>query len=257
MHTNRKRVLFYSFFLFFIMACRTWGCSRPQNVLTAEGPAVSGNFKCQSFIQLAADSPSGGFVCTLVCPTGVHTFDLYDKEINEFVTMTLPQVQAQYCPGGAPASNSTAPTEEPTQEPTEEPAPPTEAATDPAPLSPYLTGNFTTCDNEARYVNFSIAENAPPYDPATFKLLFNGYEANCAPAANNPGILTCNYPPVSYDPPAGIQVFIGEELVNEFDFNGGSICNPVQPPNTNDNNDNEGEQQPAPTEEPIPTEPTD
>ena len=97
-------------------------------------------------------------------------------------------------------------------------------------MNPYLTGNFTTCDNAARYVNFSIAENAPAYDPATFKMLFNGYEAKCAPAPNNPAILTCNYPPVSYNPPAGIQVFIGEELVNEFDFNGGKICDPIISP---------------------------
>lgn len=137
-----------------------------------------------------------------------------------------------------------------TEAPTEEPAP-TEAPTDPAPLKPFLTGNFTTCDNEARYVNFSIAEDAPPYDPATFKLLFNGYEAKCAPAANNPGILTCNYPPVSYDPPAGIQVFIGEELVNEFDFNGGKICDPAPQPNT-DTEATEEPNNPAPTEEPTP-----
>lgn len=258
MHTNRKKVLFYSFFLFFIMACRTWGCSRPQNVLTAEGPAVAGNFKCQSFIQLAADSPTEGFVCTLVCPTGVHTFDLYDKEINEFVTMTLPQVQAQYCPGGAPSSNSTVPTEEPTQEPTEEPAS-TEAPTDPAPLKPYLTGTFTTCDNEARYVNFTIADPAAPFDPATHKVLFNGVEATCTRAASAFDVLTCIYPPAPNGPPAGIQVFIGEELVNEFDFNGGKICDPAPQPNT-DTEATEEPNNPAPAEppatEPAPTEDT-
>jgi hypothetical protein len=159
-------------------------------------------------------------------------------------------------------SNDVSPTEPPTEEPTEEPAA-TEPPTDPAPLNPYLAGTFTTCDNAAHYVNFSIAENAPAYDPATFKLLFNGYEANCAPAANNPNILTCNYPPVSYDPPAGIQVYIGEELVNEFDFNGGPICDPIIP------QDNSGgpvqppvsggsvsaTETPVATEEPIPTEP--
>ena len=142
----------------------------------------------------------------------------------------------------------------PTEPPTDEPvAPPTEPPVDPAPLKPYLTGTFTTCDNAARYVNFSIAENAPPYDPATFKLLFNGEQANCAPAPNNPKILTCNYPPVSYNPPAGIQVFIGEELVNEFDFNGGPICDPAPVPPSNDNNDDV--EPPAPTEPPVPTEP--
>ncbi|MFN8382090.1 MAG: hypothetical protein U0V02_09130 [Anaerolineales bacterium] len=151
-----------------------------------------------------------------------------------------------------PSLNEVSATEPPTEEPT---APPTEPPTDPAPLNPYLTGAFTTCDNTARYVNFTIAENAPAYDPATFKLLFNGYEANCAPAANNPKILTCNYPPVSYNPPAGIQVYIGEELVNEFDFNGGKICNPVIPPsndnNDNNSNDNNSVEPPAPTEPPV------
>lgn len=148
------------------------------------------------------------------------------------------------------SSSSAAATATPTEEPT---APPTEPPTDPAPLNPYLTGTFTACDNAARYVNFSIAENAPAYDPATFKLLFNGEEANCAPAPNNPSILTCNYPPVSYNPPAGIQVFIGEELVNEFDFNGGPICDPAPVPPSNDNNDDV--EPPAPTEPPVPTEP--
>ena len=147
--------------------------------------------------------------------------------------------------------NDVPPTEAPTEPPTEEPAP-TDAPTDPAPLNPYLTGAFTTCDNVAGYVNFTIAENAPAYDPATFKVTFNGYPVNCAPAANNPSVFTCNYPPPSYAPPAGVQVFIGEELVNEFDFNGGKICNPVTQPNSNDNNDNEEEgQQPASTEEPT------
>jgi hypothetical protein len=138
-----------------------------------------------------------------------------------------------------------------TEEPTEAPAL-TEAPTDPAPLKPFLTEAFTTCDNEARYVNFTIAEDAPAYDPATFKVTFNGYPVNCAPAANNSSVLTCNYPPPSYAPPAGVQVFIGEELGNEFDFNGGSICNPAPQPNTDTT---EEEQQPAATE-PAPTEDT-
>lgn len=135
-----------------------------------------------------------------------------------------------------------------TEPPTEEPAA-AEPPVDPAPLKPYLTGNFTTCDNAARYVNFTIADDAPAYDPATFKMLFNGYPVSCAPAANNPKILTCNYPPVSYNPPAGIQVFIGEELVNEFDFNGGKICDAPIPPSNDNNND------PAPTEPPATEDP--
>ncbi|MBK6793030.1 MAG: hypothetical protein IPG80_10950 [Anaerolineales bacterium] len=146
-----------------------------------------------------------------------------------------------------------APTEPPTEAPTEASAS-TEAPTDPAPLKPYLTGAFTACDNTAGYVNFSIAENAPAYDPATFKVTFNGYPVNCAPAANNPSVLTCNYPPPSYAPPAGVQVFIGEELVNEFDFNGGAICDSAPQPNNPGSEDPQLEQ-PASTE-PAATEPS-
>ena len=134
-------------------------------------------------------------------------------------------------------SDSEVPTEEPTEEP--------------APLKPFLTETFTTCDNAAGYVNFSIAENAPAYDPATFKVTFNGYPVSCAPASNNPGVLTCNYPPPSYAPPAGVQVFIGEELVNEFDFNGGAICDPASQPNNPDPDPTEDPNNPAaPTEDP-------
>ena len=132
--------------------------------------------------------------------------------------------------------------EAPTEEPAEASALPTE---EPAPLKPFLTEEFTSCDNVAGYVNFTIAEDAPAYDPATLKVTFNGYPVSCEPAANNSGILTCKYPPVSYAPPAGVQVFIGEELVNEFDFNGGKICDPAPQPNNNTD--------PDPTEEPAPT----
>lgn len=131
------------------------------------------------------------------------------------------------------------------EEPTEEPAS-TEPPPAPAPLNPYLAGTFTTCDNAARYVNFTIAEDAPAYDPATFKFLFNGQEANCAPAPNNPKVLTCNYPPSPYGPPAIIEVFIGEERVNEFKFDGGAICDPAPIPPSNDNDD-----EPTPTEPPT------
>ena len=164
--------------------------------------------------------------------------DLGEFDFPQGTTTLISTFGAAEC--SVTQSDSAAPTEPPTEEPTEEPAA-TEPPADPIPLNPYLTGTFTTCDNAARYVNFSIAENAPPYDPATFKVLFNGHEAKCAPVSDS--IFTCNYPPVSYDPPAGIQVFIGEELVNEFDFNGGKICDPVQPPTE------EPAIEPAPTED--------
>lgn len=132
------------------------------------------------------------------------------------------------------------------EEPTEEPAS-TEPPAAPAPLNPYLAGTFTTCDNVARYVNFTIAENAPAYDPAVTTVLFNGQPATCTPAASS-RVLTCIYPPAPYGPPAIIEVFIGEERVNEFKFDGGSICDPIPVPQNN-GSDN----QPAPTEPPVPT----
>ena len=249
MQTRTKRTLIYSFFLLFIMACRTWGCNNSETVKTADDTSgFSDDFRCHRFIQIAADLPLNGFACTLACPTGTHTFDLYDKEPKDFFTMTISEIQAQYCPGGAPAQLSGSDAQ-PTEPPTEEPAA-IEPPTDPAPLNPFLTEEFTTCDNKARYVNFSIAENAPPYDPATFKVTFNGYPVNCALAANNPGIFTCNYPPVSYEPPAGVQVFIGEELVNEFDFNGGEICDPAPQPKIIEPEPTEEPVNPAPTEDP-------
>lgn len=186
---------------------------------------------------------NAAYVCQ--CPSNAALLKEYGLEtLQDMNTDTLAQL---VCTSpNVPNTNGAAPTEPPTEEPAATEEPPT----NPAPLPPFLTGNFSTCDNSARYVNFSIAENAPPYDPTTFKLLFNGYEAKCAPAANNPGILTCNYPPVSYDPPAGIQVFIGEELVNEFDFNGGEICDPVPQPKTNTEEPTEEPSNPAPTEDP-------
>ncbi|MBI2334091.1 MAG: hypothetical protein HYU84_18345 [Chloroflexi bacterium] len=160
--------------------------------------------------------------------------------------MKFEQVQAQYCPAPDSSSSSIVPTEPPTEEPA-----PTDAPTDPAPLKPYLTGNFTTCDNLARYVNFTIAEDAPAYDPATFKVLFNDQVAKCAPASNNPKILSCSYPPAPYGPPAYIQVLIGEELVNDFKFDGGSICDPEQVPDASGTEDPNSGTGPAATEPPT------
>jgi hypothetical protein len=139
-----------------------------------------------------------------------------------------------------------------TEPPTEAPAP-TEPPTDPAPLKPLLTGNFTTCDNVARYVNFTLADDAPPYDPAHVQVLFNDQPATCTPAASNSKILSCNYPPAPYGPPATIQVLIDGQSVNEFNFDGGTICDPVPAPNpagTEDPNDSAPPTE-APTEDPF------
>ena len=167
------------------------------------------------------------------------------------------QLESQVCGNIALTDGeSIQPTEPPTEElapaepPTEEPAP-TDPPAEPTPVKPFLTGAFTTCNNVAGYVNFTIADDAPAYDPATFKVTFNNYPVSCAPAANNPKVFTCKYPPASYAPPAGVQVIIGEELVNEFDFNAGPICDPApQPNNPNPTEDPNNTNPAAPTEDP-------
>lgn len=254
MRVHRKKLLYYSFFLFFIMACRTYACSAPQLATTSDNTADSVFFTCQRFAHLGEGPGTSGNTCTIPCPDGSnHTFDIFG-DVTIFASMTLGEAQAQYCPGGAsvqPASNEP----QPTEEPTEVSAPPTDAPTEAAPVKPFLTGSFTTCDNAAGYVNFSIAEGAPAYDPASFKLVFNGQVAKCAPASNNSSVLTCNYPPAPYGPPAYIQVYIGDQLVNDFKFPGGEICNVVQPPNNNNTESTEESQSPSSTE-PAPTEDT-
>lgn len=254
MRVHRKKLLYYSFFLFFIMACRTYACSAPQLATTSDNTADSVFFTCQRFTHLGEGPGVSGNTCTIPCPDGSnHTFDIFG-DVTIFASMTLGEAQAQYCPAPASSSKAALPTEEPTEAPKGASAPPTDAPTDAAPLKPYLTGSFTTCDNTAGYVNFSIAENAPAYDPATFKLLFNDQAAKCAPASNNPKILTCNYPPAPHGPPAYIQVYIGDQLVNDFKFPGGTICDVPSQPNPNPAGTEEPEA-PAGTE-PAPTEDT-
>ena len=176
------------------------------------------------------------------CPNGRQLMDPYKRSVlNKMSDEELAQLCANLYSGTSRNIPSSAGSTEPS---TEEPAP-TEPPLDPAPLKPFLTEEFTSCDNVAGYVNFTIAEDAPAYDPATLKVTFNGYPVTCMPAASNPKILSCLYPPASYAPPAGVQVFIGEELVNEFDFNGGKICDPAPQPKNNTD--------PDPTEEPAPT----
>lgn len=244
MHTNRKRILFYSFLLLFMMACRTYACTYTSQPALGVG--------CQRFFELPTPSGSPqGYTCSISCPgiSGEYKFDIYGNgDLSALFGLTFEQVQAQYCPVPQ-AEAKTAPTEPPTEEPpTEEPAS-TEPPAASAPLQPYLTGAFTTCDNIARYVNFTIADPAAPFNPATHKVLFNGKEATCTRAASAFDVLTCIYPPAPYGPPAIIEVFNGEQRVNEFKFDGGKICDPAPQPNPNDN------EEPAATE--APTEPTD
>jgi len=169
------------------------------------------------------------------------------KELNSFEEA---RVYRETCGGINPPAPQPQPTA--TATPTEAPAaPPTEPPVAPVPLKPYLAGTFTTCDNVARYVNFTIAEGAPAYDPAIFKILFNGQEITCTPAASDSKVTTCIYPPAPYGPPAVIEVFIGEERVNEFNFDGGAICNPPAPQNNNGGDGSAPPVEPSPTTDPL------
>ncbi len=209
-----------------------------------QGQIVKGEVTCKfvSFKWIGADLYS----CACPLDPSNNTFvEIDSTTLNE---STDQQIKDRAC--SKYSANTESNESQPTEAPTEEPAA-TEPPADPAPLKPFLTGAFTTCDNVAGYVNFTIAEDAPAYDPATFKVTFNGYPVSCEPSANNPSVFTCKYPPASYAPPAGVQVFIGEELVNEFDFNGGAICDPASQPNNPDPDPTEDPNNPAaPTEDP-------
>jgi len=224
MRTNRKRLFVYSFLLLFIMACRTYACGREDTTnFVEEEESVFGYdaLNCYDFFEIEAGGVTKeGYTCDLLCPSGpTIPVDLYEPP--KLSTIKISDLQAKYCP---------APTEEPTEAPTEPPtdvAPPAEPPIDAAPLMPLLTGKFTTCDNVARYVNFSFAEGQT-YDPVRVQVFFNGQQATCTPAASGQ-VLTCIYPPEPYGPPAAIQVLIDGQSVNEFNFDGGTICDPVVP----------------------------
>ena len=223
----------------FALLLASLACGTPVLIETEK---ISCEFRRDS-----GNGSAGYYACTCLTQDSPLVFiDLINMQF-----LTTENLATRVCRAAPNAASQTdapeaAASPEPTEEPTEEPAP-TEPPADTAPLQPYLTGAFTTCDNVARYVNFTIAENAPAYDPATIKVLFNGQAATCTPAASNSKTLTCIYPPAPNGPPAIIEVYNGTERVNEFNFDGGTLCDPVQPPKNNTD--------PDPTEEPAPTEP--
>jgi len=193
---------------------------------------------------------SKGFVYRCACPMDGSTSAAADFTTRELQEIDSSTIRSAACMDYNRQHSSPQPaaTEPPTEASTEASAPPTEAATEAAPLKPLLTGTFTTCDNVSRYVNFTLAEDAPPYDPATVKVLFNGVESTCTPAASNSRVLTCIYPPAPNGPPAVIEVFIGDQRVNEFNFDGGTICDPAPAPK---NNNDQPPVEPSPTTDPY------
>lgn len=196
-----------------------------------------------------------GLVYRCICPIDGSSSNDGDFTRGELQTYDSSIIRSEACKGyfhQLSQNNNAQPaaTEPPTEAPTEPP-------TDVAPLKPLLTGKFTTCDNLARYVNFSLADGAPPYDPAHVQVLFNDQPVTCTPAASSQ-VLTCNYPPAPYGPPAAIQVLIDGQSVNEFNFDGGTICDPVQQPQGPQGSSGvEGVPGPAATEPPteVPPEP--
>ncbi|MFN8382089.1 MAG: hypothetical protein U0V02_09125 [Anaerolineales bacterium] len=237
MHRNHVRPLLA--LLALILASLACG---PQKTIV-----VGGDVACSMYYL-----STNGIVYRCACPMDGSTSDAAEfttRELKEIDSSTIRSTACMEYNRQHSSQNENiqpAATEPPAEvPPTEEPAA-TEPPVASAPLNTYLAGTFTTCDNVSRYVNFTIAENPPAYDPAKFKILFNGQPATCTPAASNSKTLTCIYPPAPYGPPAVIEVYIGEERVNEFNFDGGKICDPVPPSNGN----NDG---PAPTEPPAAT----
>jgi hypothetical protein len=203
MKPRNKRIFAYSFLLLFMMACRTYACNQPRSIPLATGnPTGSLDvFSCQRFIQLSSDPHSTGLVCKLACPTGTHTFDLYDKEIDSFINVSLSEVQAQYCPGGAPVQQSSS-EPQPTEPPTEEPAP-TEPPTDEPPLTSILGGRVSYCSMNAgqHYLNLPFNSGADPaqvqqeLDNGDLKVVISGTttEGRCKVLASN-NMLLCAFP---------------------------------------------------------------
>lgn len=211
------------------LACQTPAATITKGLITCE---------------YAGYQPGPGNIYYCTCPVNGIKTNLSLDELNSFEE---DRVYRETCGGIDPP----APQPQPSATPTDVPAaPPTEPPAASAPLKPYLAGTFTTCDNLSRYVNFTVADDAPPYDPATFKILFNGQEITCTPAASDSKVTTCIYPPAPYGPPATIEVYIGEERVNEFTFDGGKICDPAPVPQNNSGGDAAPTEPPAATGEP-------
>ncbi|MCB9112828.1 MAG: hypothetical protein H6634_16420 [Anaerolineales bacterium] len=234
MKLNAKRLLFYSFVMLFIMACRLYQCGGGSQYQTLDNVTLF----CKGFNDYGLSLyGTYGIECSLPCPDGnTIQIDLYSGYSSQLIGSSLATLQGKYCP--ANPSPTEAPTDVPTDEPTEEPAPPTDAPTDapPTEAAPLLQGTVTACDTGMGYINFPFAPPVPDLTGKSLNVTFNGSPVNCGAASNNPNILSCSLSGNSF--PLNVNIEVDGIQTDSFTFDGG-ICtytDPNPPPSNTDDN---------------------
>ena len=109
---------------------------------------------------------------------------------------------------------------------------------------PILTGEITFCDPTSHVMNFRFVDGFIPQD-YNHKVTLNGIEIKCVVNPSNHSLLSCEYP-VSATFPADIQVWRGEQIVNEIKYDGRACFVPEKPKNNPDNPGLDCSQSPMP-----------
>ncbi|GAB1472013.1 hypothetical protein MASR2M66_28910 [Chloroflexota bacterium] len=162
---------------------------------------------------------------------GEQLFDEYEDSENN--TFDLASLQIKYCPAVPPTPTPMPPT------PTPMPTATLLAKILPVQVvAPFLTEKITSCDYEAGFINFELADSARSLDALQVLVAFNDSETVCNVPETNTEILTCHLPASSHFP-LHVQVQVDNVEVNDFSFNG-FYCNYTAPSGSG-NNDNEDE----------------
>lgn len=158
------------------------------------------------------------FDCKIPCPDGSAVS--VEKLVNEYadsknIKFDLPTLQLKYCPAVPPP-------------PPLEKAPPIQAD---VPL-PLLTGKITSCNYQAGFINFELADPARSLDQLHMQVAFNEDETVCNVPTTNADILTCTLPRgIRF--PLNVLVQVDNVEVNDFSFDG-SYCGYKDPGGSND-----------------------
>lgn len=224
MNTTRKRTLFISLTLLFVMACRTYACSAGTSVDVAELGLDATLMDCQMFFQTPDDEGhTRGYTCQIICPDGegYYALDIYEHPNISFAGMTYHQLQERYCPASSsePSSSTLLPTATSTVIPTPTKGQP---VIQPTAIQPFLSGKFTACDLSKGYINF--LQHEPKLDITGKKvvLTMNGTAANCSIPASNSGLYSCALP-AGLKFPAEIIVTMNGTEINKFSIDG-AVC---------------------------------
>jgi hypothetical protein len=94
---------------------------------------------------------------------------------------------------------------------------------------PLVENKVTMCDLAADLINFRMLEPAPDLTGKTVMAEINAQETSCAINPVNTSLLTCNLP-AAVTFPARIILYVDQDVVNDFTFNGlgcGDITTPI------------------------------